>query len=76
MSYEEMRQKSKEEKRIKNRIAALEKDIEALEAQMKDLEHRMTLTTEKDEILELTRSYLECKRELDFKEAEWGELID
>ncbi|MBP5536920.1 MAG: ABC-F family ATP-binding cassette domain-containing protein, partial [Bacteroidales bacterium] len=76
MSYEEMRQKSKEEKRIKNRIAALEKEIEALEAEMKELEHKMTLTTEKDEILELTRSYLECKRELDFKEAEWGELID
>ena len=76
MSYEEMRQKSKEEKRIKNRIAALEKDIEKLEAQMKDLEHKMTLTTEKDEILELTRSYLECKRELDFKEEEWGRLID
>ena len=43
---------------------------------MKELEHKMTLTTEKDEILELTRSYLECKRELDFKETEWGELID
>ena len=76
MSYEELKQKSKEEKRIKNRIAALEKDIEKLEAQMKELEHKMTLTTEKDEILELTRSYLECKRELDFKETEWGELID
>ncbi|MBQ1694269.1 MAG: hypothetical protein II019_08510, partial [Bacteroidales bacterium] len=75
-SYEELKQKSKEEKRIKNRIAALEKDIEKLEAQMKELEHKMTLTTEKDEILELTRSYLECKRELDFKETEWGELID
>ena len=75
-SYEEMRQKSKEEKRIKNRIAALERDIEALEAQMKDLEHKMTLTTEKDEILELTRSYLECKRDLDFKTEQWGELLD
>ena len=76
MSYEEMRQKSKEEKRIKNRIAALERDIEALEAQMKDLEHKMTLTTEKDEILELTRSYLECKRDLDYKTEQWGELLD
>ena len=71
-----MRQKSKEEKRIKNRIAALERDIEALESQMKDLEHKMTLTTEKDEILELTRSYLECKRDLDFKTEQWGELLD
>jgi ATP-binding cassette subfamily F protein 3 len=76
MSYDQMRQKSKEEKRIKNRIASLERDIEALETQMKELEHKMTLTTEKDEILELTRSYLECKRELDYKEEEWGKLID
>ena len=28
-----------------------------------------------DDILELTREYLECKRDLDAKTEEWGSLI-
>ena len=31
---------------------------------------------ENDDIMELTRSYLECQRDLDAKTAEWGELLE
>ena len=75
-SYEEMRAKSKEEKKRKNRIEFLEKEIEKLETRMKAIESVLAAPKEGDDIMELTREYLECKRDLDAKTEEWGELID
>ena len=75
-SYQEMRAKSKDEKKRRNRVDYLEKEIEKLETRMKAIESVLSAPGEGDDIMELTREYLECKRDLDAKTDEWGELID
>ncbi|MBP5567308.1 MAG: ABC-F family ATP-binding cassette domain-containing protein [Bacteroidales bacterium] len=75
-SYEELRAKSKEDKKRRNRVDFLEKEIEKLEKRMKEIEGVLSAPKEGDDIMELTREYLECKRDLDAKTDEWGELID
>ena len=65
---------SKEEKKIRNRISFLEKGIEAIEIKMKEIEEVLANPGKDDDIMELTRAYLENKRELDFKMEEWEKL--
>jgi ATP-binding cassette subfamily F protein 3 len=74
--YQEMKAKSKEEKKRRSRVDFLEKEIEKLEARMKQIEGVLSSPGEGDDVMELTREYLECKRDLDAKTDEWGELID
>lgn len=76
LSFQEMKAKSKEEKKRRNRIEFLEKEIGKLEARMKEIETVLSAPMDGDDIMELTRAYLECKRDLDAKTEEWGELID
>lgn len=73
LSYEEMKARSKEEKKRRNRASFLEKEIEKLEARMKEIEAVLSSPKEGDDIMELTREYLECKRDLDAKTEEWYE---
>lgn len=65
---------SKEEKRRKNRIAFLEKAIEETEGKMKTIEAKLANPAPEDDIMELTREYLELKRDLDAKTDEWVSL--
>ena len=65
---------SKEERKIRNRISFLEKGIESLENKMAEIEAVLADPGEGDDIMELTRAYLENKRELDFKMEEWEQL--
>ena len=65
---------SKEEKRRKNRIAFLEKTIEETEGKMKVIEAKLANPSPEDDIMELTREYLELKRDLDAKTDEWVSL--
>ena len=65
---------SKEEKKIRNRISFLEKGIETIEIKMKEIEEVLANPGKDDDIMELTRAYLENKRELDFKMEEWEKL--
>ena len=65
---------SKEEKKIRNRIAFLEKGIEDVESKMKDIEALLMNPGPNDDIMDLTRSYLEHKRQLDYKMEEWEKL--
>ena len=67
---------SKEEKKLRNRVDFLEKEISSIEKKMKDLEATLANPSENDDIMELTRSYLEYKRDLDAKTDEWGELLE
>jgi ATPase components of ABC transporters with duplicated ATPase domains len=73
-AYEERRQESRMDRKKKNRISWLECEIGKLEARMKEIETILAAPTEKDDIMELTREYLECKRDLDAKTEEWGTL--
>ncbi|MBQ8169244.1 MAG: ATP-binding cassette domain-containing protein [Bacteroidales bacterium] len=65
---------SKEEKKIRNRISFLEKKIEEYETKMAEIEAVLSNPGPDDDVMELTRAYLENKRELDYKMEEWGEL--
>ena len=69
--YKAQKYISKEEKKIKNRISFLEKKIEELEAKMKEIENTLANPSENDDIMELTRQYLEIKREVDTMTEEW-----
>ena len=69
------KQEVKMDRKKKNRICYLECEIEKLEQKMKDIESVLSAPGEGDDIMELTRSYLEYKRDLDAKTEEWGELI-
>ena len=43
---------------------------------MKELEAVLASPGEKDDIMELTRSYLEHKRDLDAMTEEWASLVE
>lgn len=74
--YEAKKYISKEERKIRNRISFLEKGIEELEEKQSQIETVLANPGPEDDIMELTRSYLENKRELDFKMAEWEKLSE
>ena len=74
--YEAKKYISKEERKIRNRISFLEKGIEELEEKQSKIEEVLANPGPDDDIMELTRSYLENKRELDFKMAEWEKLSE
>ncbi len=74
--YQAKKHLSKEEKKIKNRISFLEKGIEEIEGKMKEIEAVLTNPGPDDDIMDLTRAYLENKRELDFKMVEWEKLSE
>ena len=72
--YQAKKYVSKEEKKIRNRISFLEKGIEAIESKMAEIEVVLSNPGPEDDVMELTRTYLENKRELDFKIEEWEKL--
>ena len=72
--YQQQKQQSREEKRAKNRQNLLEKQIAELEAKMGEIEKVLAAPSPADDIMELTRSYLELKRDLDAKMEEWASL--
>ena len=67
---------SKEERKIRTRIANVEKEIEAIEEKMKKIESVLAMPGEGDDVMELTRTYLECKRSLDAKMLDWETLSE
>ena len=72
--YQAQKYVSKEEKKIKNRISFLEKKIEEYEAKMAEIEAKLMSPGPDDDVMDLTREYLENKRELDYKMEEWEQL--
>ena len=72
----EMKEKSKLDRKKKNRISYLECEIEKLEARMAEIEKVLSAPGPEVDIMELTREYLERKRDLDAKTDEWGSLIE
>ena len=75
-AFERKRSESKEIRRIRHRIEFLEGEISKLEGKMKEIEKVLSNPTAGDDIMELTRTYLEDKRELDHKTAEWESLME
>jgi len=74
--FEKRRSESKETRRIKRRIEFLEVEIGKIEEAMKDIERVLANPSASDDIMELTRTYLENKRDLDHKTSEWESLME
>ena len=72
--YQAKKYVSKEEKKVRNRISFLEKVIASIEEKMAEIESVLSNPGPGDDVMELTRTYLENKRELDFKMEEWEKL--
>lgn len=75
-SFEQKKSVSKEERRVRHRIDFLEKEIAGIEEKMAAIEAVLSNPSEKDDVLELTRSYLELKRECEGKREEWVSLME
>ena len=67
---------NKEQRKLKNRVDWLEKEIGKLEKRMKEIEEVLAAPGPQDDIMELTREYLELKRTLDGHTEEWTELME
>lgn len=74
--FEARKSVSKEERKIRQRISFLETEIAKTEQKLKDIEAVLANPGQNDDIMELTRQYLELKRELDTKTDEWAELLE
>ncbi len=72
--YNERKAQAREDKRIQNRRYALEKQIASIEEQMAAIEKVLEAPAPDTDIMQLTRDYLELKRDLDYKMNEWAEL--
>ena len=75
-TFEQRRSESKELRKMKHRVEFLEGEIGKIESAMKEIEKVLSNPTASDDIMELTRTYLENKRELDHKTAEWTSLME
>ncbi|MGM9793166.1 MAG: ribosomal protection-like ABC-F family protein [Candidatus Cryptobacteroides sp.] len=75
-AYNARKAVSKEERKIRNRINFLENEIDRIEKEMKKIEAVLANPGTNDDIMELTRAYLEHKRDLDARTEEWAELSE
>ena len=73
---EEMKAQKRLERKTKNRISYLEAEIEKFEKRQKEIEAHLSEPKQTDDIMELTRDYLECKRTLDALTDEWISLSE
>lgn len=71
----ENKAKTKEDRKRQERIKYLEGEIERLEKEMKGIETVLSNPSQSDDIMELTRNYLEFKRTIDTLTEEWGSLL-
>ena len=67
---------SKEERKIRNRISFLEKEIAQKEGRMQNIEKILANPGNNEDIYELTREYLELKLGLDAQTDEWTTLME
>ena len=68
------REQEKEQKRLKNRRDNLEKRIASLEEEMAAIEKELSAPDADTDIMELTRKYLELKRDVDSAMEQWASM--
>ena len=74
--YKAQKEQSRQDRKTRNRISYLEAEISKFESRQSEIEKILSSPGENDDIMELTRSYLECKRSLDALTSEWFELSE
>ncbi len=75
-AFQKGRAESKERKKLLARIDFVEKKVSSLEDEMTEIEKKLASPEENDDILELTRDYLEKKLEKEAFESEWEDLVE
>ena len=73
--YQQRKARSREERRQRERVAWLEHEIEKYEKRLSEIEALLSSPSSDTDVMELTREYLECKRELDARTEEWGSYL-
>ena len=76
VGQEAFKARSKEQRKLKNRIDYLEREIEKQEKRMGEIEKVLAAPGPKDDIMDLTREYLELKRALEADTEEWTTLME
>ena len=74
--FQQRKSESREQRKLKKQVADLEEEIDRIETEMKRIEAVLTAPGPGDDIMELTRSYLENKREADALTARWERLSE
>ena len=74
--FQQQKAQSRENRKLKNRIDWLEKEITRHESAMAQIETVLSNPGPKDDVMELTRNYLEHKRDLDALTDEWTGLME
>ncbi len=67
---------TKEQRKLQNRVSFLEKEISKREGRMGEIEKLLSAPGPQDDVMELTREYLELKRALDADTDEWTGLME
>ena len=75
-AFQKGKAESKERKKLLARIDFVEKKVSFLEDEMTEIEKKLASPEENDDILELTRDYLEKKLEKEAFESEWEDLVE
>ena len=75
-SFQARKTVSKEIRKIQNRVDYLEKEIGKLEKRQAAIEKVLAAPGKDDDVMELTREYLENKRSLDAFTEEWSVLME
>lgn len=71
-----MKEAAREERKLRSQLSFLEKEIARYEEDMKKIEQILANPGENDDIIALTTTYLEDKRNIDAMTEEWGRLIE
>lgn len=75
-SFQARKTVSKEIRKIQNRVDYLEKEIGKLEKRQAVIEKILSAPGKDDDVMELTREYLENKRSLDAFTEEWSQQME
>ena len=75
-AFAQKRTETKEERKLRNRIARLEEEISALEEQLSGIETELSGTTDHARVMELSGDYLRVKDQLDARTAEWERKME
>ena len=65
-----------EDRKLKNKIASLEKDISRLEQEVAEIEQRLAAPDESDDIMSMTQKYLDLTNELNRVMDLWASMED
>ena len=75
-AFVQKRTESKEERKLRSRIARLEEEISSLEQQLAGIETELSGTTDHARVMELSGEYLRVKDQLDAHTAEWERKME